>query len=627
MVINNSANVTYTPAVNFDGMDVFTYQVSDGNGGTDTATVTITINGVNDAPIADNDEVVTDEDTPVTIAVLENDTDADSDELTVDAVTQPAYGTVLNNGSDVIYTPNVNFYGTDSFVYTVGDGNGGSDTGIVEVSVRSVNDAPIALNDQHTVAEGGILTVEPPGVLGNDTDVEDDTLYVTLVSSTIHGTLTLYADGSFTYIHNGSEMTGDSFTYQVSDAGAMGNSATVSITVIPVNDAPLAVEDAYFVDEGTTLVIPAPGVLSNDSDLDDDVLTVARVNDVAHGTLVLNVEGGFSYTHDGSETTSDEFTYQVNDGEVDSNLATVSIVVNPVNDAPRFTSTPVVTAVVDTLYQYRVTIEDNDVNDVLTITSLVLPESGWLTLNTDGSGALLSGTPSATDWGEHTVMLQVQDTAGVTVTQPFIIDVTFDYEAAVYEAFLPFIAHRQTPISAGPPDLVVESIVATTDTVQVVIKNQGNSSVVNAFWVQVYIDPNPAPSMVNELWYDLSDQGLVWGISRNALPIVAGESLTLTYGGTYYYAEYSTFYEMLSPGTPIYAQVDAYNAETDYGAVLEVHELEGGEYNNITGPVYSTTDASYTSLTPAVHPLETDWEFVSPSSVGLPAFPFLNEHK
>ena len=134
------------------------------------------------------------------------------------------------------------------------------------------------------------------------------------------GTLTLNADGSLSYTHDGSETTSDSFTYKANDGLLDSNIATVSISVTAVDDAPVAVDDAYTVDEGATLdVAAALGVLSNDTDAEMSPLTAVQVSAPSHGTLTLNADGSFSYTHDGSETTSDSFTYKANDGLLDSN--------------------------------------------------------------------------------------------------------------------------------------------------------------------------------------------------------------------------------------------------------------------------------------------------------------------
>jgi VCBS repeat-containing protein len=145
---------TYDPNGQFEYLqagnstnDSFIYTVSDGNGGIDTAAVTITINGVNDPPVAVNDSAVTDEGTPVIIDILNNDSDVDGDTLAVDSVTQGANGSVANNGSYVTYTPAIGFNGTDSFNYTVIDDNGGADTATVTVNV-TVLETPASINVQ-----------------------------------------------------------------------------------------------------------------------------------------------------------------------------------------------------------------------------------------------------------------------------------------------------------------------------------------------------------------------------------------------------------------------------------------------------------------------------------------------
>ena len=138
-------------------------------------------------PVAADDSADTDEDTAVTIDVLTNDSDEDGDTLTVSSVTQPADGTVVNNGTDVTYTPDADYCGSDSFTYTVSDGNGGSDTAAVDVSVTCVNDAPVAADDSETTDEDTSVTID---VLANDTDVDGDSLSVDSVTQPTNGTVT-----------------------------------------------------------------------------------------------------------------------------------------------------------------------------------------------------------------------------------------------------------------------------------------------------------------------------------------------------------------------------------------------------------------------------------------------------
>lgn len=135
-------------------------------------------------------------------------------------------------------------------------------------------------------------------------------------------------------------------------------------------------------------------------------------------------------------------------------------------------------------------------------------------------------------------------------------------------------------------DLVVESLEVTGNGVTLVLRNAGNGPVLEEFWIDVYVDPDPPPTGVNQLWNDLGAQGLVWGVALPALPLLPGESLTLSVGDAYFWPSYSYVEWPLEEGTAVYAQADSYNPTTTYGAVREVHEATGGPYNNIAGPVY-----------------------------------------
>ena len=332
VVINAIGTVTYTPTTNFNGTDSFTYTVSDGNGGTDTATVSVTVTPVNDAPDARDDTATTPEDTAVNISVLANDMDPDGDTLAVERVTQPAHGTVtINVDKTVRYTPDANYNGVDAFTYTVNDGNGGTDTATVTVTVSPVNDAPVAVNDSYRTDEDTPLRVTVPGVLGNDTDPEGDRLVALLVTSPARGVLGWNADGSFTYTPAANFNGSDSFTYRANDGSLSSNITTISITINPVNDAPVANNDSYATNQNTTLNVPAPGVLSNDTDADGPSLSAVLVSGPASGTLTLNADGSFDYVPAANFLGTDSFTYRASDGASTSNTATVTIMVASVN--------------------------------------------------------------------------------------------------------------------------------------------------------------------------------------------------------------------------------------------------------------------------------------------------------
>ncbi|MDP3062927.1 MAG: tandem-95 repeat protein [Chloroflexota bacterium] len=201
-------------------------------------------------------------------------------------------------------------------------------------AITRVNGPAVAANDSYGVDEDTLLIIGAPGVLANDADPDGDPLRALLASGPAHGTLALNVTGSFTYTPTLDYSGPDSFTYVANDGALDSNVATVTITVRPVNDSPAATGDSYTTNEDTLLIIGAPGVLGNDTDLDGDPLRALLVSGPVHGTLALNVTGSFTYTPSLDYNGPDSFTYRASDGALDSNVATVTITVRPVNDPP-----------------------------------------------------------------------------------------------------------------------------------------------------------------------------------------------------------------------------------------------------------------------------------------------------
>src|SRR4029079_5596552 len=241
--------------------------VDDGHGHTATATLHITVNAVNDAPAAIHDSLVAIEDTAASIDVTLNDLDVDGDTLSVIDVHTPDHGTATFSGTVVTYTPATDYNGPDSFQYTITDGHGGNSTATVFVEVIAVNDTPVAVDDDLATpedADGGVYLV------GNEIDPDGEPPTVTSFDQPEHGSVSVVA--GFASYHPVHDYNGpDSFTYTISDAAGATSTATVHITVLPVNDAPAAVDDAATLEEDTSATID---VAVNDSDIDGDALTV-----------------------------------------------------------------------------------------------------------------------------------------------------------------------------------------------------------------------------------------------------------------------------------------------------------------------------------------------------------------
>ncbi len=330
--LSSDGSFSYTPDPDFFGGDSFTYKANDGYGDSGNATVTLTVNGLPDAPVAVNDAYDALADTTLIVdaanGALANDSDADNDPLTAELVSDVSNGTLnLNTDGSFDYTPNPGYIGPDSFTYKAFDGGLYSNVATADITVTSY--PPTAVDDAYSMDEDGSLVVDAPtGVLVNDTDPEEDPLTAILVSGVSNGTLNLGSDGSFDYTPDPDFFGADSFTYKANDGYGDSNDATVTLTVNALPDAPVAVNDAYDASQDTTLIVDAAnGVLANDSDADNDPLTAELVSDVSNGTLNLNTDGSFDYTPNPGYTGPDSFTYQAFDGGLYSSVATVDITV------------------------------------------------------------------------------------------------------------------------------------------------------------------------------------------------------------------------------------------------------------------------------------------------------------
>ena len=293
----------------------------------------------NDPPMAEADEFATDEDAPLAGNVLTNDSDPDGDTLRVEPATLTTGGgasvELLEDGS-FTYTPAENFHGSDSFDYTLLDPSDESDTGAVTITVNAVNDGPSAFDDDFVIDEDAVLFGDVFSNNGNgvDTDIDGDALTVqanTFVTSA-GATVVLNADGTFEYTPEVNFNGIDSFEYTLLDGQGGSGTATVTIDVLPVNDAPEAQDDSFT----SMFADPVHGnVLGNDTDVDGDLLSVQEgvLPTAQGGTVTLMANGDFTYEPASMFSGQDSFEYTLLDNQGGSDTAIVTITIEIAEDA------------------------------------------------------------------------------------------------------------------------------------------------------------------------------------------------------------------------------------------------------------------------------------------------------
>lgn len=621
----------YKPNRDFSGEDSFTYIAGDGNLGAAQGVVTITVRAVNDAPQAKPDEAVTDEDQALVISVLLNDADPENDPLTLVRVTEPDNGAVVDNGDGTVtYTPQADYFGADAFAYTVTDGRGGADVAVVRVMVQPVSDPPDPGEDLAFTEEETPVTVD---VLTNDFDPDEDGIAV-------YG-FTQPAQGGLIYTPTHDYAGVDTFTYVVSN-GVLTATASVELTVDPVNDPPLAQTDVVTVSNSSPITIP---VLANDIDVDGDELLIESIaTDGLQGQLDWDGEQVVYTPLDGFDGV-ERFTYVVSDGvftstgevEVRAILAAAAVTFqSQTADGETIQPGQVISYTLDVANTGRLALTGvalrTEIPDNVAVVKVVSSWGGSSQQPRTAGAELVWEMqelglnqrlhiefvlrPEATLRGTLTLSATFRsDQIPLLRTQPVHVQIGNPAVGQTgSQIFLPLIARPAKPVggSVGPthiylphidqgtvlgttvglPDLVVEQLSATAESVQLTLVNRGSGSVTDEFWVDVYVAPTPPPTGVNRVWTDLATEGLVWGVTASALPILPGQAITLTVGDAYYSPQHSTFSGELRPDVPLYAQVDSFNSATSYGAVLEIHEKAGDPYNNITGPLYATGRSS-----------------------------------
>jgi VCBS repeat-containing protein len=332
VALNPDGTFTYTPNADYFGVDLFTYRAWDGSDDSQPGTVTITVNPLPDAPFAADDRyfiapggslVV-----PPAMGVSANDYDPDGQAITASLESQPpaGQGFVLLASEGAFGYNAEGFHGTTSFTYRVSDGGSFSNVAVVMLVVDA---APVATGGSYEVHEDTTLVVgAAEGVLSGDADAENDPLTAVVATPPAHGTLSIAPNGSFTYTPAANYFGPDSFTYSTNDGDQSSTPATITITVLAVNDSPVGTADAFDVLFNDRLVVDAAyGVLANDADIDSAALTAALAPDGGplFGVLTFSADGSFVYMPNADYIGPDRFTYFVSDGSLQSMPTTVTL--------------------------------------------------------------------------------------------------------------------------------------------------------------------------------------------------------------------------------------------------------------------------------------------------------------
>jgi len=522
--------ILYSPGENFFGTDSLKYSVVDNEGArSNLATVLVTVNPVVDSPVASNDTSVTPEDTPVQIAVIDNDVDPDGslDPSSVTVVTAALHGSAIPNTSTgaIAYTPALNFNGSDSLSYTVADNDGNvSNQAHVLITVTVQNDAPVARGDTVTTSEETAISIN---ILQNDFDTDGtvDSASVTIKSVPENGSATINAlTGEITYTPDLNFFGSDSLDYDVrDDLGLISNQARVLISVTNVNDAPLAMNDTVITQEEVALDIDVAG---NDSDIDGtlDLNTVTIVTSPVNGTASITAAPGIvTYTPNNNFNGADSLDYIIgdNDGLV-SNTARVFITVTGQNDAP-LAKDDTVTTSEDTEVSFDVLQNDFDIDGTLDSTSVMIesgPANGSATV--DALTGEIKYNPNLDFSGSDSLKYNVLDDLGLASNQArVLINVTSINDAP--RASNDTVSTQEEvalDIDVAGNDSDVDGTLDLSTVTTVTQPVNGTASVSSANGVVIYT-PNINFSGADSLDYIIADNdGLVSNTARVFITVI-----------------------------------------------------------------------------------------------------------
>lgn len=424
MSVNEFSSLVFTPASNYDGtVDAFVYRVTDDDSASNAGsigTINLSINAQNDLPGGSSPDITMVEDQVHNGVVTMSDPDTgDTPEATLNAA--PSNGTaVINSDGTYTYTPNANFSGADSFSVKVTDDTGANITLTINVTVNAQNDAPTVSGTDPTTAED---TAVNGSVAMTDPDF-GDTPVASLGSGPSNGFVTVNADGTYTYTPLADFAGTDSFTIVATDSSGASDTKTITVTVTPVNDAPIGLDSAQVVAENSVLNAT---LAMSDVDVGDTPEATLQTGPT-NGVAVVNTDGTYSYTPDPGFSGFDSFVILVTDDAGLTDTATITVNVSFANDAPTVTA-PAVTTERNTPISGSVTMTDPDPGDIPTASVASGPANGSVTLAADGS---YTYSPTAGFIGTDSFDVLVADSLGLTAVTT--VNVTVEPGSASYMA-------------------------------------------------------------------------------------------------------------------------------------------------------------------------------------------------
>ena len=360
-----------------------------------------------DDPVVNDRTVTTDEDIPKVIDL--SATDVGSEEWTYAIVSSPADGILSGTPPAVTYTPADDYNGSDTFTFKANSGYADSNIATITVTIRAVNDAPMAYHQAATTDEDPPIEIDLPA-----TDVDSSNLTYTIASSPTHGTIS-GPPPAITYTPAADYNGSDTFTFAANDGAVDSNTATITVTIRAVNDAPIADDLAVATAEDIAKAIDLPV-----TDIDSTGLTYTIVSSPTHGTI-SGTSLAITYTPDDNFNGSDTFTFTANDGIVDSNPAIISVSIDPVNDAPTIGGAPTILAGTDRLYAFTPTADDVDDEDLL----IFRIDNGPAWAVFDDTTGTLSGTPGSGDIGIYSgIVITVVDGSQAEASLAFDLRIT-----------------------------------------------------------------------------------------------------------------------------------------------------------------------------------------------------------